>query len=129
MGLTLTDRFGTHAVIDITNTADPLLTIHLKDFKNSADGGDITNSQGITDISVITPTTKDVWADRIAAALLILWKQTQPTANSDDSIGLYVEDPAKNFVTRNTQPQLEFSYPVGIYAPDTTGVIVPDDVV
>lgn len=129
MGLSLTDRFGTNAEIDITAPADPLLTIHLNDFLNSADGGDITNSQGITDVSVITPTTKDTWADRIAAVLLILWKQRQPTANTDDTIGLYVDDPSKNFVTRNTQPQLEFSYPVGIYVPDTTGTIDPDDVV
>ncbi len=129
MGLSLVQRFGTGATLDTTTPSAPKLVINLAALENTADGGDIANSQGINDVGQITNATKDAWADRIAAALLVLWKQKQPTTNDDDKLGIYIDDPFKQFITRNGVDQLYYSYATNIYTADPTANLDPDDVV
>ena len=129
MGLSLTQRFGTGAALDVTTPSAPKLIIDLSDLENTADGGDITNSQGLDDVGLITNLTKDAYADKIAAALLVLWKQNQSATDDDNTVGLYVGDVFKQFVNRNSIDQLSFNYQVGIYIPDPTANLDPDDVV
>jgi hypothetical protein len=129
MGLSLAQRFGTGATLDVTIPAAPKLIIDLSDLENTATGGDITNSQGLNDVGTITALTKDVNADKIAAALLVLWKQKQPTTDEDNTIGIYIGDPYKQFATRNSVDQLGFIYQTTVYIADPTAALDPDDVV
>ena len=80
-------------------------------------------------MSLITNTTKDAYADKIAAALLVLWKQKQAATDDDNTVGLYVGDVFKQFITRNSVDQMSFNYQVAIYIPDPTANLDPDDVV
>ena len=97
--------------------------------KNTSGGGDIANSQGLDDVSLITNTTKDAYADKIAAALVVMWKQKQAATDDDNTVGLYVGDVFKQFITRNSIDQVAYNYQVGIYTDDPTGNLDPDDVV
>lgn len=83
----------------------------------------------VNDVSLITDLTKDTYADKIAAAQLVLWKQNQPAENNDETVGIYIEDPYKQFYTRNSTEQLAFIYGCGIYINDPTANLDPDDVV
>jgi hypothetical protein len=135
MELSLIQRFGTGATLLTSTTSvtassgSPKLVIDLSDYTNTANGGDIANSQGLNDVSLITNSTKDTYADKIAAAQIVLWKQNQPTENSDETVGIYIEDPYKQFYTRNSTEQLAFIYGCGIYIDDPTANLDPDDVV
>ena len=129
MGLTLVQRFGTGTTLDVTTPSAPKLVIDLSDLENTADGGDITNSQGIDNVGLITQLTKDAYADKIAAALLVMWKQKQAATDDDNTVGLYVGDVFKQFITRNSVDQMSFNYQVAIYIPDPTANLDPDDVV
>lgn len=127
MGLTLVQRFGSGATIDNSTPSDPILKIKLNSLKNTGDGGDISNSQGLN--TAITPSNADANADRIFASLFLLSKQNQPTANNTDTLGVFIDNPTKNFTTRNIQEQIEISYPTNFYIASTGGVLDPDDVV
>jgi hypothetical protein len=116
MALTLAQRFGTGAAISGGN-----LTISLDSLKDSASGGDIEGGIGL---GAASPSP-----DQIAAALLVLWKQNQPATNDDPTVGVYVEEGYKQFVTRDTEEQLAYVFPTGIYIPDPTANLDPDDVV
>lgn len=129
MGLSLTQRFGTGVTLDVSTPSAPKLVIALEDLENTTSGGDIANSQGIDDVSLITALTQDTYADKIAAALLVLWKQNQPAEDTDETVGLYINDIYKQFYTRNAVEQLAFVYPVNVYIPDPTANLDPDDVV
>ena len=129
MGLSLVQRFGTGTTLDVTTPSAPKLVIPLTALKNTSGGGDIANSQGLDDVSLITNTTKDAYADKIAAALLVLWKQKQAATDDDNTVGLYVGDVFKQFITRNSVDQMSFNYQVAIYIPDPTANLDPDDVV
>ena len=129
MGLSLAQRFGTGVTIDVTTPTAPKLIIDLSDLENTGDGGDITNSQGLDDVGTITALTQDANADKIAAALLVLWKQNQPLTDDDPTIGIMVGDPFKHFVTRGEIDQLGYIYQTSIYTADPTANLDPDDVV
>jgi hypothetical protein len=126
MGLNLAQRFGTGATIDSTTPSDPKLVIKLNSLKNTADGGDITNSQGLD--TAITSGNADANADKLFAALLIKSQQAQPTTNTGDTLGAYIDNPTKSFVTRDVQEQIEITYPVNFYVPVAGGVLDPDNV-
>ena len=129
MGLSLAQRFGTGVTIDVTTPTAPKLIIDLSDLENTGDCGDITNSQGLDDVGTITALTQDANADKIAAALLVLWKQNQPLTDDDPTIGIMVGDPFKQFVTRGEIDQLGYIYQTSIYTADPTANLDPDDVV
>lgn len=129
MGLSLAQRFGTGVTIDVTTPTAPKLIIDLSDLENTGDGGDITNSQGLDDVGTITALTQDANADKIAAALLVLWKQNQPLTDDDPTIGIMVGDHFKQFVTRGEIDQLGYIYQTSIYTADPTANLDPDDVV
>ncbi|MCT0253555.1 MULTISPECIES: hypothetical protein [unclassified Synechocystis] len=114
MAQTLIQRFGAAATFDETAKT---LTF------------DIDDLAGITDPSLITDLTIDEWADRIAAALLLHWRSTQGTDNTDPTEGLIVGDPFKQFETRGGENQISFNYNVAIYIPDTSADLDPDLVV
>lgn len=135
MTTSLIQRFGTGAMLLTSTTSvtassgSPKLIIDLSDYTNTANGGDITNSQGIDDVSLITDLTKDDYADKIAAALLVLWKQNQPAEDIDETVGIYISDIYKQFYTRNGIDQMAFIHTVNVYIPDPTATLDPDDVV
>lgn len=114
MAQTLVQRFGTAAAFD--NVAKTVTF-------------DLDDLTGITDPSVVTTANIDEYADRIAAALVLLWKATQSPDNNDPTDGLIVADPFKNFETRGDQQQISFNYNVAIYIPDTSADLDPDLVV
>ena len=116
MALTLAQRFGTGAAISGGN-----LTISLNSLKDVDSGGDIDGGIGL---GAASPSP-----DQIAAALLVLWKQNQPETNDDPTVGVFVEEGYKQFVTRGTDEQLAYVFPTGIYIPDPTANLDPDDVV
>jgi hypothetical protein len=78
MGLSIIQRFRTGATLLTSTTSvtassgSPKLVIDLSDYTNTANGGDIANSQGLNDVSLITDLTKDTYADKIAAAQVVL---------------------------------------------------------
>jgi hypothetical protein len=121
-----TDFFGSNVTLDATDANDPILKIHLKDFKDIADGGDIASNVGLD--TVITGTNFNASTYKIVAALLILWEQKQPIINDDDAVGIYVTGDSKSFVSRNGIDQIETTKFIGIYTPDTTGTFDPDSV-
>lgn len=124
--MTAAKRFGTNCSVDSSDPANVKLIINLKDLKDS---GDITGGVGLNDALSVTNANKDDYCEKIAAALLILWKQQQPAENTDDTVGIWIDDPFKSFTTRNSVDQMEFAYTTRVYIPDPTASLDPDDVV
>lgn len=114
MAQTLTDRFGVSATFDETAKT---ITFDLDDLA------------GITDTSLVTDLTIDNWADRLAAALILQWKENQTADNTDPTDGIVIGEPYKNFETRGDQQQISFNYNVAIYIPDNSADLDPDLVV
>jgi len=127
--LTLAQRFGTNATIDTTSPTNPKLVITLTNLQNTAQGGDITGSLGINDATVINNTNKDQYASKILHALLLLSYQKQPIDNTDNTVGIYITNGGKRFVTRNNVNQVEYRLTEATYKADSTGILVdPDDI-
>jgi hypothetical protein len=127
--LTLAQRFGTNAAIDTTSPSNPKLVITLKDLQNNTNAGDILNSLGIDNATVINDTNKDQWATKILQALLILNLQKQPTDNNDNTVGIYITNGGKRYTTRNAINQVEYRLTVATYKNDTEGTIVDPDAI
>lgn len=131
MALTLAQRFGTNATIDVTTPSSPKLVISLTDLKPSPDG-DLTGAEGIDDVSVINNTNKDEYSDKLFTALFLLSKQNQPAEDNDETVGVYISPPFglnKTFVTRNNVTQQQHFYTINFYTPDNTPGLDADDVI
>jgi hypothetical protein len=127
--LTLVQRFGTNATIDTTTPTNPKLVITLKNLQDVSNTGDITDGLGLDDASLITNVNKDQYASKILHALLILNYQKQPIDNTDNTVGVYITNGGKRFVTRNTVNQVEYRLTAQAYKDDSTGILVdPDDI-
>jgi hypothetical protein len=123
-------RFGTGVDIDITTPADPLLVIHLKSLMDAADGGDITTGNGFDSALSVTDGNLNTYADRIAAALFVLWLQEQGVEDNDESQGIRIDaNPYKNITTVNDTSLIEFIYTIRFRILDLSPTLVPNDVV
>lgn len=131
MTLGLSDIYGSSAEFDGTDPNDLKIVIHLNDYRNSSNGGDIVDGTGFDDLSTITTATIDSKACQIFAGQLKLIRQNQPSANNDETTGLYItNDPNvnKSFSLRNGIRQIAYPFNVSVYAPDPTSVIDLDNV-
>lgn len=131
MTLGLTDIYGSNAEFNGTDPGDPLIIIHLKDFQNSDNNGDITDGTGFDDVSTITTENINSKASQSFAGQLKLIRQNQPESNNDETNGLYItNDPnaTKNFVLRNGVRQIGYPFNVTVYAPDPTSFVDIDNV-
>lgn len=129
MALSFIQRFGTNAALDVSTPAAPKLIIDLSNLENTANGGDIADGRGLNDASTITALTKDANADKIIAALFVLWTQKQPAENNDNTVGVYLTYNFKNYETRNEIEQAYYQYSANFYVPDPLANLDPDDVV
>ncbi|WP_107666487.1 hypothetical protein [Cyanothece sp. BG0011] len=131
MVLDLTDIYGSSAEFSAADPTDPLIIIHLKDFQNSDNNGDITDGTGFDDVSTITSENINSKAAQSFAGQLKLIRQNQPSSNTDETNGIYItNDPnaSKNFVLRNGVRQISYPFNVAVYAPDPTSFIDIDNV-
>jgi hypothetical protein len=127
--LTLAQRFGTNATIDTTTPTNPKLVITLKNLQDISNTGDIADGLGLDDATVINDTNKDQYASKILHALLLLNYQKQAVDNNDETVGIYITNGGKRFVTRNSVNQVEYRLTTAAYKSDSTGILVdPDDI-
>lgn len=125
MGLSLVQRFGTGTTIDTTTPSNPKLVIPLKALQSSTNNGDITGNLGINDSTTLTSSD----ADKIAAALIRLWVQNQPSEDTNPTIGVYVDPYYRTFETRTGVEQKAYNYTLRVYTLDDGGDYDLDDVV
>lgn len=124
--------FGSNVSVDVTTPTLPLLVINLKDFEDTANGGEITGGVGIDDVTVINTANLDDHASSILTAILIMHQQKQPTDNTVDTNGTYINFDTnfnKAFVTRNSVGQIRYDYTVQVFVPDSVSALDPDSVV
>lgn len=133
MARTIQDIFGVDVTLDETTATDPKLVIRLQNFQDNGTGaGEITDGNGIDDVSVITSANLDTFSSDILVAIIKMHIQKQPTTNTDETDATYVDFDSnrnKSFVTRNSVTQLRFNPTVNIYQPDTTTTFDPDQLV
>jgi len=127
--MNLVERFGTNVALDVTTPTSPKLVITLKDLTDTPNG-DIINGVGLDDVSLITQSTKDEYADKIFAALFILSMQKQPTTDTDSANGCWITPTAtRSFVTRNNVQQVRYAYTTSFYKADILVTLNPDLIV
>ncbi len=132
MTIPATSIFGSSVTLNETVPTDKVLEIHLNNFEDVANGGDITGGVGLDDASAITAANLDANASRILSSIVILHQQQQPADNTDETNGTYIDfDPNfdKAFVTRNATGQIRYRYKVDTYTNDSVTALDPDDVV
>jgi len=120
--LTLAQRFGTDVSFD---PATKVMAIDLNNLNSiTVSGVDV----GL-DVSAMTDENKDEYASRIIWALLQLSKQNQPENNTDESVGIYVNNQGRSNATRNGIAQIGYRELVTGYREDTNGLVLdPDDI-
>ena len=132
MALTINQIFGADVSLDETVAGDPKLVIRLQNFQNDGVGaGQILDNTGLNNAGLITDANKDEYSHKLLAAILKLHLQQQPSENTDETLGTYIDfNPNfnKSFVTRNDVNQINFTHTINIYTPDNTTSFDPDDV-
>lgn len=126
--LTLQERFGKQALLDLEYNQLIISLDDLRDFDPNTQLGDFTNGLGL-DITNITNNTADDYASKIFWALIQLSKQNQPDNNTDDTVGVYITGQGKRNVTRNGAAQLGFQELLTGYTVDPTGLTLDPDLV
>ena len=120
--LTLAQRFGDNISF---NPTSKVLSLDLKDLSsivvNGVDVGlNVTN---------MTEANKDEYASRIIWSLLQLSQSNQPENNTDETVGIYVQNQGKRSVVRNQVSQFGFVLAATAYKNDTVGTqLDPDDI-
>lgn len=122
--------FGKGAVTDFSDPQHPKLIIDLSDLENTAQGGDISDGTGLSNIATLTAGNIDQNADRIFAGLVKRLLLVQPDSNSDPTLGVYVVAQANNpsTVTRGAVRQLSYAYVLTAYASTIIGDLTLDSI-
>ncbi|NES20232.1 MAG: hypothetical protein F6K41_15190 [Symploca sp. SIO3E6] len=106
MGLSIEDRFGSNATL-----VNGVLQVQ------------------VSDLAVVGLNNADPTPDQVFGALVLLNEANQPTSAADDpTVGVTIEKGFKNFVDRDSTPQIEQQYTVSLLKSDTSGTIDPDDI-
>lgn len=120
--LTLAQRFGNNVSFD---SASKMLTIDLNDLSSI-----IINGVDIgLDISAITAENQNSYATRILWALMLLNQANQPEDNTDETVGIYIQNQGKRNVIRNQVSQFGFTLAATAYKNDTVGVQLDPDAI
>ena len=132
MTISASSIFGSNVTLDETDPTDRILQIHLNDFRDIANGGDIANGVGINDPNTITVANLDSNASKLLASIIKLHFQKQPVDNDDETNGTYIEHNPNFDISlppRNNILQRQYRYTVNIYTPDSGSEYDVDDVV
>ncbi len=131
MTIPASSMFGSNVVFNESNPSDKVIEIHLNDFQDTSNGGDIIGGVGIDDPTTWTAANFDEKASSLLSAITILHLQKQPTENTDPTNGTYIDfDPNfdKAFVNRGGTAQIRYRKKVDVYTGDSTTSLDPDNV-
>lgn len=120
--LTFAQRFGNNVSFDSTSK---MLTVDLNNLSSI-----IVNGVDIGfDVSAMTAENQNNYATRILWALLLLNQANQPEDNTDETVGIYIQNQGKRNIIRNQVSQFGFSLVATAYKNDTVGVqLDPNDI-
>ena len=126
--LTLAQRFGSNASIQLNPDNSKYLVIDLAALRDQANGGDFTNGLGL-DTSAIDSDNGDEYASKILWALIGLSQQNQPENNNDETVGIYITNQGKRNLTRNGVAQVGFNLSATAYKNDSDGLSLDPDAI